>query len=79
MSATGHRLRSNDWGKYYVTDECDGCGICLSYAPENFERSPDGTYCYVIQQPYDDWEEDAVLEALEACPRHCLRGDGEAG
>ncbi len=78
MLHTGQRLRPNAWGRYYVTDECDGCGVCGAYALANFERSPDGSYYYVIQQPYDDWEEQAVLDAMEACPSHCIRNDGDA-
>lgn len=30
MLPTGERLRANVWGRYYVTDECDGCGICAA-------------------------------------------------
>jgi len=78
MRATGHRLRRNDWGRFYVTDECNACGICALYAPANFERSVDGSYYYLIQQPYDDWEEQAILDAMEACQMRCIRDDGDA-
>ena len=77
MVPTGQRLRKNAWGPYYVTDACDGCGVCRSYAPCNFESSYDGTYCYLIQQPYDDWEEQAILDAMLACPVAAIRDDGE--
>jgi ferredoxin len=76
MIATGQRLRQNAWGQYYVTDVCNGCGICAPYAGANFERSFDGSRYYLIQQPYDDWEEQAVLDAMEACPLHAIRDDG---
>jgi ferredoxin len=78
MSTTGERLRSNAWGRYYVTDECDGCGICVSYAACNFASSDDGSYCYLVQQPFDDAEELAVRDAFEACPKSCIKDDGEA-
>lgn len=77
MEPTGERIRANAWGRYYVTDECDACGICASYAPENFASSWDGTYYAVLQQPADDDEEIAVQDAMEACPLRCIRDDGD--
>jgi ferredoxin len=70
-------MRRNAWGRYYVTDACNGCGVCCTYAPCNFDRSEDEEYCYLVQQPYDDWEEQAVLDAMQACPMHCIRDDAE--
>jgi ferredoxin len=77
MLATGQRLRRNAWGRYYVTDECNGCGLCVECAGANFERSDDGTYYYVIQQPYDETEEQAIADARNACGKACIRDDGE--
>lgn len=77
MTATAERLRRNAYGKYYVTDECDGCGICASYAMLNFASSEDGSYHYVVQQPHDEWEEQAILDAMEACPMGCIKDDGD--
>lgn len=73
MIATGQRIRRNAWGRYYVTDECDGCGVCATCAPVNFEPAEDGTYYYLVQQPYDDWEEGCVQDAMDACPKQCIR------
>lgn len=75
--ATGERLRKNAWGKYYVTDECDGCGLCASYAMCNFECNEDGSYYYVIQQPFDDAEDQAIRDAMGTCPKACIRDDGD--
>jgi ferredoxin len=77
MTATGQRLRRNSWGKYYVTDECDGCGVCASCAMLNFESSEDGSYYYVAQQPLEEAEEKAVRRAMAACPLGCIRADGD--
>ncbi len=74
---TGRRLRKNEYGRYYVTDECNGCGVCAQCAELNFEQAFDGTYYYVVQQPYDDAEEAAVQAAIRACPMHAIRSDGE--
>jgi ferredoxin len=51
MAPNGERKRTNAWGPFYVTDECDGCGICADCAPDNFAQSWDGTYYTVVQQP----------------------------
>lgn len=77
MSATGERIRANAWGAYYVADDCDGCGVCLSCAPDNFGRSWDGTYYAVLHQPLGEAEEEAVLKAMAACPMHCIKDDGD--
>ena len=77
MMASAARLRRNAYGKYYVTDGCDGCGICASYAMLNFASSEDGSYYYVVQQPYDECEEQAMLDAVEACPKGCIKDDGD--
>ena len=60
MHAIGERRRTNAWGSFYVTDECDGCGICMGYAPENFAQSWDGTYYAIVQQPESKDEVRAV-------------------
>lgn len=75
MLPTGERLRANAWGRYYVTDECDGCGICAACAPLNFDRSWDGTYYAVAQQPKDESEQEAMRSAIAACPLHCIKYD----
>jgi len=75
MLPTGERRRTNVWGRYYVTDECDGCGVCAIHAPLNFERSWDRTYYAVAQQPQDEAEEGAMRAAIAACPLHCIEYD----
>jgi ferredoxin len=78
MIATGERLRRNAWGRYYVTDECNACGLCESYARANFTTSPDSEYYFVVQQPADEDEAQAIRDALENCPLGCIHDDGEA-
>ena len=75
MHAIGERRRTNTWGPFYVTDECDGCGICIEYAPENFAQSWDGTYYAVVQQPESKDEVRAVRRAMEICPKQCIGDD----
>lgn len=78
MEPSGERLRVNAWGPFYVTDECDACGICAYCAPDNFARSWDGTYYAVLQQPENTKEVRSMREAMQACPRHCIGDDWDA-
>ncbi|HEY7410449.1 MAG TPA: ferredoxin [Vicinamibacteria bacterium] len=77
MQATGERIRANAWGRFYVTDECNGCGLCASFAPDNFGSSWDGSYYAIAAQPANEDEERAVREAMDVCPDCCIRDDGD--
>lgn len=78
MQAKGERRRVNTWGPFYTTDECDGCGICEEYAPDNFARSWDGDYYAVVQQPETKEELRAMRQAMDACPKQCIGDDWDA-
>jgi ferredoxin len=77
MSSVVVRLQENVPGKYYVTSACNGCGICFSYALQNFMYSNDSSYYYVYQQPADSREEEDIRRSIEVCPMNCIRDDGE--
>jgi Ferredoxin len=67
------KLPENIAGKFYTTDDCDGCAYCAAVAPENFEfHKPTNTY-FVAKQPVDSEELDLVLEAKEDCPVDAIR------
>jgi ferredoxin len=78
MIASTERLRANAWGRYYVSGECNACGICAACAPDNIGRSWDDAYCAVAFQPADDREELEMRDAMAACPLRCLHDDGDA-
>lgn len=59
--------------RYYITEECDGCGLCLACAPENVVSTWDGARCEVAHQPADAREEADLRDAEMACPLACLR------
>jgi ferredoxin len=64
---------------YYITDECDGCGLCVACAPENIVSAWDGSRCVVGHQPADAREEAELRDAKMACPLTCLhRGSDRA-
>lgn len=77
MSTSLERIRANAWGRYYVTVECDACGVCAVHAPDNIGRSWDGTYYAVAAQPSNGGEDGQMRAALAACPLHCIHDDGE--
>ncbi len=77
MLATGERIRANAWGRYYVSNECNGCGLCSDIAPLNFAPSWDGSYYGVAAQPDDPAEDVAMQAARESCPLHCVHDDGD--
>jgi ferredoxin len=68
-----HRLTDNVPGRYYTTDECDGCAYCAAVAPENFEYDREANRYYVARQPLNAEEEESVREAAEDCPVDAIR------
>jgi len=71
------KLPLNTPGKYYTTEECDGCAYCAAVAPDNFEfDKPTNTY-FVGKQPVDSEEEELVLDAKEDCPVDAIRVQAE--
>jgi ferredoxin len=77
MTSIGVKLQDNAPGKYYVTSECNGCGVCFSQALQNFMYSNDSSYYFVYQQPVDVREEEDVRQAVELCPMNCIKDDGD--
>lgn len=54
---------------------CIGCKLCEERAPENFEVTPGELWSHVFQQPRDEAEEHACLDAQEYCPTGCVYED----
>lgn len=77
MTTAEMKLEDNAPGKYYVTDGCNGCGLCFSVALQNFMYSNDSSYYYIYQQPVDEREEADILEAISVCPTDCIKADGD--
>jgi ferredoxin len=79
---TQRRLPDNVSGRFFTTDDCDGCAYCASIAPENFDYQKETNTYFVSRQPRTPAEEDEMLEALEDCPVDAIHldanGDGEA-
>lgn len=81
-TATTRRLPNNVQGKFFTTEECDGCAYCASIAPENFDFEKESNTYYVARQPRTSEEEEYMREAAEDCPvdaiciadEHTMRG-----
>jgi ferredoxin len=75
------RLPNNAPGKYYTTEDCDGCAYCASVAPENFDFEKSSNTYFVARQPQNSEEEEFVREAMEDCPVDAIRAatNGAAG
>jgi ferredoxin len=65
---TLRRLPGNVGGRFYTTEDCDGCAYCASIAPENFDYQKATNTYFVSRQPRTTAEEEEMLEALEDCP-----------
>lgn len=66
-------LPGNVPGKFFTTEECDGCAYCASVAPENFDYEKDTNTYFVSKQPVNGEEEEYVREAMEDCPVDAIR------
>ncbi len=69
------KLPHNVPGKYYTTEECDGCAYCASVAPENFDFDKETNTYYVARQPTENEEEEFLLEAKEDCPVDAIQSE----
>lgn len=62
-------------GKRVVIDEeeCMGCEACIEFAPDVFEFDDDSEKAKVIKAEGGD--EEAIQEAIDACPASCITWD----
>ncbi|MCE5228829.1 ferredoxin [bacterium] len=77
MADKSSRLPENVPGKFYVDNTCIDCDACRATAPNNFGRSEDGGYSFVMKQPEGAEEEQLCADAKDGCPVECIGDDGE--
>ena len=73
--APAERLRANAWGRYYVSNECNGCGLCTYLRPSTSRRRWTALL-RVAPQPHGE-KEASVRTRRRSCPLHCIHDDGD--
>ncbi len=76
MPDNRNKHEANASGKYYITNDCDGCGKCFPYALQNIMYTQGASKFFIYRQPIDDQEKEKVQRALKACPISCIKDDG---
>jgi len=69
------RIPNNASGKFFTTEDCDGCAYCASVAPANFDYEKSTNQYFVCRQPATAQEEDLLREASDDCPLDAIRVD----
>lgn len=76
MAEKNNKVSGNTEGKVYVDQNCIGCEVCVSDAPECFMMTDDGDFAYVYKQPENDDELTKCRDAIENCPADAIGDDG---
>ncbi len=76
MAEKENKVEENVAGKFYVDQQCIDCDLCRETAPDNFTRSEDNGYSYVMAQPVNEEQEELCKEAMEGCPVEAIGDDG---
>jgi ferredoxin len=74
MSREPEKNPLNVAGRYYVTDDCLACEVCVLDAPNIF-RLADGM-SYVHRQPETPEEDEQCREAIRTCCVDAIRDNG---
>ena len=75
MADKTKKIAENVPGAFYVDEECTGCGLCESEAPQNFKMNDEGL-AFVNKQPANDEEKGQCESALAGCPVEAIGNDG---
>jgi ferredoxin len=77
MADKNAKHQKNAKGKFYVDNNCIGCGQCRDLAPDFFIEDPDNGMIYVGKQPTSEGDIKLCQEALQNCPVEAIGEDGE--
>ncbi len=59
--------------EFFVTEECNGCGLCKNIAPDFFDYVDYAYYYYVSRQPVTESEVNLIREAAAVCTLDAIR------
>ncbi len=69
------RLPGNVPGRYYTTENCDGCAYCAAVAPTLFEYEKSTNTYHVARQPRARREIERMMDAMEDCPLDAIEAE----
>lgn len=76
MADNTDKVAKNVPGKWYVDQNCIGCGVCVEVASDNVEMDENEGLAFVKSQPADEVQEADLEEAAEQCPVEAIGNDG---
>lgn len=53
--------------RFYVNENCIGCGLCAGICPEVFSMTDEGVAA-ALEQEIDETTNQSALDAMEECP-----------
>ncbi|WP_292466164.1 ferredoxin [Methanolobus sp.] len=76
MADKTNKISENVSGLFYVDDQCIGCRLCTTAAPNNFKMNDNESTAYVYKQPENNEETHDCESALDECPVDAIGNDG---
>ena len=59
--------------EFYITEDCNGCGLCKNIAPDFFDFVDYAYYYYMSRQPVTESEVALIREAAAICTVDAIR------
>ena len=59
--------------EFYVTEECNGCGLCKNVAPDFFDCVEYAYSYFLTRQPSNEYEVMLLREAATVCTVDAIR------
>ncbi len=62
--------------EFFITEECNGCGLCRNIAPEFFDYVEYSYTYFLTHQPKTEREANVLRDIADHCPVDALREVG---
>ncbi|MGC8654377.1 MAG: ferredoxin [Candidatus Kryptoniota bacterium] len=74
MSASGNEDGASSTPmKFVITDDCNGCGVCKSMAPDYFDCVEYAHYYIIGRQPITESEIELFRDVADYCTVNAIR------